>query len=127
MVRASGDKTFVFDVESDDVIVRFVGLNAKLPEFMKVPHTVGELAVFTRSSEAEVAALLEQMDELGLLEGSQKTNKPFNPMELSLGADKVEFMNFEQLLPEGANDAVYASYCACNSCGYCDNCSCSDC
>jgi len=127
MIRVSGDKAFVFDVESDDIIVRFGGHLAKLPDYLKSTRTSKDIVEFTQASEADVTVLVDLLKTFGLLEGSPRTHAQFEPRTLVLGGEKVEFMNFEQLLPEGANDAVYASYCACNCCSYCDNCTCSDC
>ena len=127
MIRVSGDKSFVFDVGSDDVIVRFCGHLAKLPDYLKSSRSSKDIVEFSKATEAEVAVLIDLLKTSGLLEGSPRSQGTFEPSTLVLGGEKVEFMNFEQLLPEGANDAVYASYCACNCCGYCDNCSCSDC
>ena len=122
LIRDIGDKTFVFDVDSDDVIVRFGGDLAKFPEFLKSERTLDELKSYLKADDGQVNKLVKELSDLGFVAGSSRSNKDFVPFTLSVGGSSVEFITFEQLLPEGSNSAVYASYCACNCCGYCDNC-----
>ena len=127
MVRTTGDKTFLFNIDSDDVLIRLGDALTAFPDYLKSPRTMDEVVRWVGAPADDVKVLLEEFSEYGLMEGGSRTREALAPKKILVGSSMVEFMSFEQLLPEGANGTVYASYCACNCCGYCDSCTCSDC
>ena len=119
--RVFADSTISFNITSDDKLILLTGEMIKVLDFLSTSQDFNDLCSELNLSSQEAESVLDLLASAELLEGS-RPNRDIS--SLSTASGEVHLLMFKDLFPEVEAQEVYASYCACNCCSYCDNCGC---
>ena len=119
--RAFEDSTISFNINSDDKLVRLTGDLIKIVDFLSTPQDLKTLCSEFGLSHYDAKSIIDILSSAELIEGIRPA---CDLSSLSTPSGEVKLLMFKDLFPEVEAQEVYASYCACNCCSYCDNCGC---
>lgn len=126
-LKKDPEKIYIYSLRNEDLVVITTGVVSETVELLKKGIQLPEaLTLWGTENEKDFQNLYDKLTSMGLTAHSQGRRAGHFEGSFKYNNGTIQFSTFDQLLPT-KNVEVYASYCATNSCSYCDNCSCSDC